>query len=279
MLDKKAKLKGIRDLGRGNYLLTLSSPEQARLVHPGQFVMLKCAPGIEESPLLRRPLSVFDIHRHPRTERPSGLDLLVKDVGPGTHRLVGLARGTEIAILGPQGRGFQSPPEMHNRVYVACLVAGGVGIAALYLLARSLISHDVKPVLFYGARNAADLVLRESFAALGIETHYATEDGTLGERGLVTAPLASFLEQRSRVGLRVYACGPWAMMKATHELAARHQVICEVSLEARMGCALGACLGCVVQGRDENGEERFLRVCQEGPVMDSRVVDWDRPPM
>jgi len=279
MLDKKAKLKEIRDLGRGNYLLTFSSPEQARLVRPGQFVMLKCAPVVDEAPLLRRPLSVFDIHRHPRTERPVGLDLLVKDVGPGTHKLVALPRGAEIDVLGPQGRCFQVSAEMKNQLHVACLVAGGVGIAALYLLARSLISQDVQPVLFYGARSAADLVLREYFEGLEIETHYATEDGTLGEKGLVTAPLESFLRQCSRIGLRIYACGPWAMMRAAHQLAARYQVACEVSLEARMGCSLGACLGCVIHSRDEHGEEQYLRVCQEGPVMNSSVVDWDSPPM
>jgi dihydroorotate dehydrogenase electron transfer subunit len=279
MLDKKAKLKEIRDLGRGNYLLTFSSPEQARLVRPGQFVMLKCAPGIDETPLLRRPLSVFDIHRHPRTERPVGLDLLVKDVGPGTHKLVALPRGSEVYVLGPQGRCFQVSAEMKNRVGVACLVAGGVGIAALYLLVRSIMAQDVQPVLFYGARSVADLVLRDYFERLGVETHYTTEDGTLGERGLITAPLERFLRERSRIGLRVYACGPWAMMRATHELAVRHQAICEVSLEARMGCSLGACMGCVIHSWDENGEEQYLRVCQEGPVMNSRAVDWDSPPM
>jgi dihydroorotate dehydrogenase electron transfer subunit len=248
MLDKKARLKAKRDLGAGNYLLTFASPEQARLVHPGQFVMLKCAYGIDEAPLLRRPLSVFDIHRHPRTERPAGIDLLVKDVGPGTHRLVELACGSEVYILGPQGRHFQVSGDMRNNIGAACLVAGGVGIAPLYLLARALIAQDAKPILFYGGRSAADLVLRDYF-------------------------------ERPRKNLRIYACGPWGMMKATHEVAARYQVPCEVSLESRMACSLGACMGCVVHGRGESGEERYLRVCLEGPIMNSRSVDWDSLPL
>jgi dihydroorotate dehydrogenase electron transfer subunit len=279
MLDKKTKIKEIRDLGGRNYLMTFSSPEQARFARPGQFFMLKCSPGLDDHPLLRRPLSVFDIHRHPRTDKPAGIDLLVKDVGSGTHRLVGLPRGTEIYMLGPQGKPFHLTPEMKHRVSAACLVAGGVGIAALYLLARSLLALEVKPILFYGGRRAEDLVLREYFERIGVEIVATTEDGSCGERGLVTAPLERFLSSRPQRDLRVYACGPWGMMKAAHEIAARYRLPCEVSLEARMGCSLGACMGCVVHAKDDAGEEQYLRVCLEGPVMSSHLIDWDSPPI
>jgi len=278
MLDKKVIVKEIRDLGACNYLLTLRSPEQARLTRPGQFVMLKCVEGLSDPPLLRRPFSIFDILRLPRSNRPAGLVILVKDVGTGSHKLTRLRPGDEIYSLGPQGRPFYVTAEMRNRVGVACLVAGGVGIAALYLLARSLIEQNVKPVLFYGGRRAEDLVLRDYFERLGIETLYATEDGSLGERGLVTLPLGIFLKGHRRPDLRVYACGPWGMMKAAHELAVRYQVLCEVSLEARMGCSLGACMGCVIRGFDEHGEEQYFRVCQEGPILSSRMVDWETSP-
>jgi dihydroorotate dehydrogenase electron transfer subunit len=100
----------------------------------------------------------------------------------------------------------------------------------------------------------------------------------MGERGLVTAPIARFLKKRSRDAVRMYACGPWAMMRATHALAERHDLLCEVSLEARMGCSLGACMGCVVQARAGSSATRFIRVCLEGPVIDSRMIDWDSPP-
>ena len=82
-----------------------------------------------------------------------------------------------------------------------------------------------------------------------------------------------------RKNIPVYACGPWGMMKAVHELSVQHELQCEVSLEARMGCSLGACLGCVVGSRDSNGEEQYLRVCQDGPVMNSRLIDWDTVPL
>ncbi|HYK88236.1 MAG TPA: dihydroorotate dehydrogenase electron transfer subunit [Acidobacteriota bacterium] len=278
MLDKNVRVKEIQDLGAGNYLLTLRSPEQARLVRPGQFVMLKCVEGLNEPPLLRRPFSVFDTLLQPRTGRPAGLVILVKDVGTGSHKLSQLRPGDAIGSLGPQGRPFQISAGMKNRLGMACLVAGGVGIAALYLLARDLIAQNVRPLLFYGGRTAADLVLRECFERLGIETHYTTEDGSLGERGIVTVPLEEFLRGHRRSDLRLYACGPWGMMKATHQAALRHGITCEVSLEARMGCSLGACMGCVIHGWDQNGEEQYLRVCQEGPIMNSRTVDWETSP-
>jgi dihydroorotate dehydrogenase electron transfer subunit len=278
MLDKKIKVKEIRDLGAANYLLTLSSPEQARLAQPGQFVMLKCSGDVDDIPLLRRPFSIFDVHPNPRTGRPGGLDLLIKNVGAGTRRLVALRPGEQVHVLGPQGRPFHVSQEMRGRVHSAALVAGGVGIAAVHLLARSLMAQKITPVLFYGGRGEADLVLRDHFERLGIECVYTTEDGSVGERGFVTVPVERYLGARARTSVAVYACGPWAMMKAVHELAVRHHAPCEVSLEARMGCSLGACMGCVVRAVDDRGEEQYLRVCMEGPVMSSRAVDWETYP-
>jgi dihydroorotate dehydrogenase electron transfer subunit len=279
MLDKKVKVKEIRDLGSKNYLLTINTPEQARLVRPGQFIMLKCIEGTDENPLLRRPFTIFDVHRNARSGRPDGLDLLIKDVGKGTGKLVQSRPGQLLDCLGPQGRGFQIGPEMRNRLDRAYLVAGGVGIAPLFLLAKSLLSQNIKPVLFYGGATCADLVLREHFERLEIECIYTTEDGSFGERGLVTQPLLQHIKANARKNVRAYACGPWGMMKAVHALAVQNNIQCEVSLEARMGCALGACLGCVVQSREAEGETHFLRVCQDGPVLNSRLIDWDAVPL
>jgi dihydroorotate dehydrogenase electron transfer subunit len=274
MLDKKVKVKDIRDLGARNYLLTVNAPEQARLVRPGQFVMLKCVEEVDENPLLRRPFTIFNLHRNVRSGKPVGLELLVKDVGVGTHKLSQVRPGQMLDCLGPQGHGFQVSSEMKNRLETACLVAGGVGIAPLYLLAQSLLAQNVKPVLFYGGARTADLVLREYFERLGLEIFYTTEDGSFGERGIVTQPFARFLKSNFRKRMRVYSCGPWGMMKAIHTVSVQAKVECEVSLEARMGCSLGACLGCVI-----HSEGQLLRVCQDGPVMNSRMIDWDTAPV
>ena len=278
MLDRKVKIKEIRDLGAGNHLLVIASPEQARLVRPGQFVMLKCVEDTGENPLLRRPFTIFNIHRNARSGKPAGLELLVKEAGAGTRKLVSARPGQTLDCLGPQGHGFQLPADLSSRVATACLVAGGVGIAPLLLLAESLLALRVRPILFYGGATAADLVLRESFERLGIDIIYCTEDGSHGERGLVTAPLGQYLRIHPRKDIRLYACGPWGMMRGVHELAVGHELQCEVSLEARMGCGLGACLGCVVASEASEGRP-YLRVCQDGPVMNSRLVRWDIAPV
>ncbi len=279
MLDRITRVKEIKDLGARKYLLRLNSPEQARLVRPGQFVMLKCAEELHENPLLRRPFSVFNIYRQVSSGRPAGLELLINAVGIGTRKLVSFRPGQMLYCLGPLGHGFQVTSDMRNRIEIACLLAGGVGIAPLYLLAGSLMALNIKPILFYGGSTAADLVLREYFQELGIETIFATEDGSFGERGLVTHPFEHFLRANFRKSIRVYACGPWNMMREVHRLCTEANIQCEVSLEARMGCGLGACLGCVVRTQDNQGEERYLRVCQEGPVINSRLIDWQTAPL
>jgi dihydroorotate dehydrogenase electron transfer subunit len=154
-----------------------------------------------------------------------------------------------------------------------------VGIAAFFLLTCKLKEMGIQPVLFYGGRTEADLVLRDCFERLEMETLYTTEDGSLGERGQITQLVARYLKGRSPRGVKIYTCGPWGMMKAVHHLAARHRLDCEVSLEARMGCSLGACMGCVVRGWDGEGHEKFMLVCKEGPIMNSRSVDWDTEPL
>ena len=279
MLDRKVKVKAIQDVGARNYLITLHAPEQALLVRPGQFIMIKCVENAEENPLLRRPFTIFAMHRNGRSGRPDGMELLVKDVGAGTHKLIETRPGTMLDCMGPQGRGFQLSSGLREQVAIACLVAGGVGIAPLLLLAESLKAQHIRPILFYGGAGEADLVLRDRFEALGIDIIYVTEDGSMGEQGLVTGPLARYLELNPRKDIRIYTCGPWGMMRAVHEIAVRFDLECEASLEARMGCGMGACLGCVVGTRDEQGETQYLRACIEGPVMSSRSIDWSAAPV
>ena len=279
MLDRKVKVREVQELGARNYLISLHAPDQARLARPGQFIMIKCVENTYENPLLRRPFTIFNIRRNIRGGRPDGMDLLVKDVGVGTRKLVKTKPGQLLDCLGPLGRGFQVNHELRAKASTACLVAGGVGIAPLLLLAGSLKAQRIRPILFYGGVGAADLVLREHFERLEIDVIYVTEDGSLGERGLVTEPLNRYLELNQRNDIMVYTCGPWGMMKAVHELAVRYELTCEVSLEARMGCGMGACLGCVVRCCDEHGETQYPRACIDGPVMESRRIDWNVAPV
>jgi dihydroorotate dehydrogenase electron transfer subunit len=279
MLDRRVKVENVRRLGAANYLLSLRSPDQAKLARPGHFLMLKCCQEVDEIPLLRRPFSIFALRYQGGTQKPIGFDILVKDIGLGTHKLVQAKPGQELFSLGPQGRPFLLAKDLARQVRYACLVAGGVGVGALYFLAKELMALGVTPVLFYGARTATELVLREPFERLGIKTFYATEDGSTGTQGLVTAPLAQFLKKHGQGESQLYACGPWGMMKAVDEIARKYSVPCEVSLEARMGCSVGACMGCVVRTRANGSPARYIRVCMGGPVVSSRWIDWNHPPM
>jgi dihydroorotate dehydrogenase electron transfer subunit len=165
-------------------------------------------------------------------------------------------------IIGPLGRGFT--PGRGGR---AVMVAGGLGIAPMPLLAKKLSSLGVPSILLYGCRDKGQLL-----ATPGIKTAISTENGSCGRRGRVT----DLLEERLRQGgaCRVYACGPWAMLKQVSLVCREHKTPCQVSLEARMACGVGACQGCAVKAAGGG----YLHVCSDGPVFDSRRIDWNQEP-
>jgi dihydroorotate dehydrogenase electron transfer subunit len=250
-------------------VLALSAPEIAERAEPGQFVMVRTSDGLD--PLLRRPFSVFERLRDGQG-RPAGLTLLNKRVGVGTGRLYQAAAGDRLACLGPLGRPFTviDPPGD------AWLVAGGVGLAPFATLAEALGARGTATTLFYGARRGDELYRLELFERLGVERRCATEDGSVGDRGFVTVPLARALAARGGgTGLQVYACGPTPMMRAVAALCARAGAACEVSLEQVMGCGLGGCYSCVVRARDDRGGGGQPRSPPSGPVFDAQQLAWD----
>jgi dihydroorotate dehydrogenase electron transfer subunit len=249
-------------------VLALAAPAIAAAAAPGQFVMVKAASG--HDPLLRRPFSVFEVLRD-RDRRPTGITLLNKRIGPST-RLLSVARpGDHVACLGPLGRRWE-PPSPGSPAY---MVAGGVGLAAFATLAESLAEARAPRVLFYGARSGAELFYLDFFKALGVELVLTTEDGSVGERGRITAPLDRRLTSRSGPTPVVYACGPEGMMAATSRVARQYQTPCFVSLERIMGCGLGGCYSCVVPVRGDDGHVHHMRSCLAGPVMASENIVWD----
>ncbi|HTP67053.1 MAG TPA: dihydroorotate dehydrogenase electron transfer subunit, partial [Geobacteraceae bacterium] len=146
--------------------------------------------------------------------------------------------------------------------------------APLYFLARELVEKG-KVRLFTGGRSRDDILCVTEFERLGVETYVATDDGTLGERGLVTEALERYLAETRGVG-SIFACGPFPMLKAVAQIAEKNGTLCQVSLEAYMACGVGACLGCVVKGRNHSDENPDYRcVCKDGPVFDSRELLWD----
>jgi dihydroorotate dehydrogenase electron transfer subunit len=251
-------------------VVALAAPEIAAVAQPGQFVMVK--PGRGTDPLLRRPFSIFEILRD-ATGSPAGLTLLNKRVGAGTRLLYEAEAGSRVACLGPLGRPFEpvDPPAE------AWMIAGGVGLAPFATLAAALRARGTLSTLFYGARRESDLYHVDVFERLGVTVVLATEDGSRGRRGFVTAPLKQALDgARSGVPVRLYACGPTPMMRAVARLAEASGRRCDVSLEQVMGCGLGGCYSCVVLARDNGGAPHFVRSCLDGPVFDSRRIVWDR---
>ena len=153
---------------------------------------------------------------------------------------------------------------------------GGVGLAPFVTLAAALAAQGTTTTLFYGARRAQDLHCAERFEGRSIRTVYATEDGSRGVRGLITAPLDDQLGRvPSSQDVRLYVCGPTPMMRAVAEVAAAHGRRCDVSLEQVMGCGMGGCYSCVVPALDERGVPHHTRTCIDGPIFDARRVVWE----
>jgi dihydroorotate dehydrogenase electron transfer subunit len=152
------------------------------------------------------------------------------------------------------------------------LVGGGIGLVPLYMLARELIKSS-KVRLLMGGRRRDDIIMVTEFERLGVETYVSTEDGSLGEEGLVTQVLERKLKKLAAAD--IYACGPTPMLAAVQQLCVQHQAPLQVSLEALMACGVGACLGCVVKGAQHSEQNpQYLCSCKEGPVFRAEQLDW-----
>lgn len=264
--------------GVGCRRLRLAAPGICRAARPGQFVHVLVAalgPGA-----MRRPISICD------ADCDSGaLTLVFKIVGRGTEALAGLRPGESVDLIGPLGSAFPAPGDL-SHVSVA-LVGGGYGVAPLFFLARRLVASGLPaPVLFAGGRTAADLLLLDDFHALGVDVRVATEDGSAGVRGLVTAPLDAWLAGFDGAGASsagadgarpptICACGPAPMLRALDGRARSHGYPAWLSMDRRMACGIGACLGCVQPVRGPDGSRALARVCADGPVFPSGAIIWD----
>jgi dihydroorotate dehydrogenase electron transfer subunit len=156
------------------------------------------------------------------------------------------------------------------------MVAGGVGLAPFAALAEQLRARQVETTLFYGARRAAELFYLDFFEKLGVTLELATEDGSTGERGRITAPLERRLATLDPdTPVMIYACGPEGMLAATARVAGKHGRPCEVSVERIMGCGMGGCYSCVVPMVGEGGSPHHVRSCLAGPVLRSDQIVWD----
>jgi dihydroorotate dehydrogenase electron transfer subunit len=264
MLIENTIILSHRPIKGGYRLLTLKSGKIAPMVLPGQFVHLR-VPTLADA-VLRRPFSVF-------RAQAGRLAILYKAVGKGTQAMESLRAGDKINLVGPLGNGY--PNVRPNNLPV--LVAGGYGMAALYLVAQRA---KVKGIVFVGGKRADDILCVEDFRKLGWTVRVATEDGSAGQKGLVTHILDAWFSKdlRGRTP-EFFACGPNGLLKAVCERANRGNWPGWVSMDRHMGCGLGACLACVqkVRMKDAAGMETWAwaRVCTEGPVFACRDIVWD----
>lgn len=245
-------------VARNCYLLTLAGPQVAGVARPGQFVMLGCSQG--RDPFLRRPLSIHQVDRlHGR------VILLYQVRGRGTELLARQKPGTRLPLLGPLGRGF-SWTEVNGR---GLLVGAGLGAAPLLFLADELSRAGWQVTTLLGARTCKSLLRLESFAAFG-EVISATDDGSNGRPGTAVDLLEETLSKRE--WSQIFACGPVPVLRQIQRLSRERGIPAQISLEERMACGLGACLGCVCRSGSDQG---YLRVCKEGPVFEAGEVSFD----
>jgi dihydroorotate dehydrogenase electron transfer subunit len=239
----------------------LRAPQIAPLIRPGQFAHVRILPL--KDALLRRPFSIFQV-------ADGTFSILYKTVGKGTDALARMRAGEEVSVIAPLGHGFTVPKAGGE---TPLLVAGGYGMAAMFLLAQR---SPQKGVVFVGGRRRVDILCEKDFAAIGWEVRVATEDGSHGEKGLVTQPLLAEI-RNSKFDIRnckLFACGPTPMLKAVGKLAEEFNVPAELSMDEHMCCGVGTCLTCVIKVKSGDSWE-YQRTCTEGPVYDSRQIVWE----
>ena len=228
-------------------ILTLASPLIARSALPGQFVQISVP---ADAGYLRRPLGVAEVSRE-----AGWIRLIYREVGRGTEGLAAMWTGTSVSVLGPLGRGFDTSLKH------PLLVGGGMGLTPLLFFAAE---HSNASVLM-GGRTREEVFWEEIYRPHVRECFVTTDDGSYGEQGVVTTLLPKLLTEGGYDGVAV--CGPPVMMERVAAIAAEYGIPCEVSLEKRMACVLGACLSCAV---DTKSGRR--KVCKDGPVFPAAEV-------
>lgn len=268
--------------------IRLEAGEFAPLIVPGQFIMLRL-PN-RKDPLLGRPFAVY------AASTKSGLiDVIYLVVGRMTERLTEVRAGDPLLMTGPLGKGWEAmddrndrdPSDMYFEENVPptdhlILVAGGIGQTALFMLAQNFLHKPpVRPMrrvsFLYGVRSEDRLCCLDDFDKIGVSTHIATEDGSKGEKGLITDLLPRIFEESGIPADRtkIASCGPYPMLRATALKAKDLGLRCWVSLESSMACGMGICFGCVVNYLDDNGNWDYRRTCIDGPVFDASRLKWN----
>ena len=260
MADKKKCLAVVASqekITEGIYSMWLQFPEDynvAGMAVPGQFISMYCGEG---SRLLPRPISICEIEPAQRKLR-----VVYRVAGKGTEEFSGLEEGAQIPVMGPLGNGFT------RKSGKAVLIGGGIGIPPMLALAKALKAEGAEVSVVLGYRDG-DLFLKKEFEPYA-DVYISTEDGSVGTRGNVI----DAIRENGLDADTIYACGPMPMLRGVKAYAAEKETEAQISLEERMACGIGACLGCVCNSTDvySHSHVQNKRVCKDGPVFNAEDV-------
>lgn len=261
MNNHSVTVNNLNEPAPGYVRLSLDAPDLAPSIHAGQFIHVSC--GDAREMFLRRP---FSLHKHISGEDgiPTGFEILFHVKGRGTAWLAGRRPGDRIDVMGPLGMGFNVEKNANRN---ALIVAGGIGVAPFPALAADLHKHGRETTVVLGARTETRLLGENDMYETGAVVEVATEDGSRGTKGLVSNLVYQKLVDDCP---ELFVCGPAPMLAAVASQAISRNVPCQVSLEAAMGCGVGACMGCTVPAAGGG----YRRVCLEGPVFDADEIAW-----
>ncbi|MFI3115665.1 MAG: dihydroorotate dehydrogenase electron transfer subunit [Clostridia bacterium] len=245
-------VENIEKISKYAYKIDFRNAEMAKKVQVGQFVHIKLSNEFS----LRRPISICDV--------VSDIITIIFEVrGKGTQWLSNIKKGDELSILGPRGKGFDLSKAGENPMFIG----GGIGVPPLLYSAKNVKNSTA----ILGFRNSDFVMLEDEFKKVCKEVIITTDDGSYGMHGFVTDALKDQIKNATTV----YACGPTPMLKAIYKICEENNVACEVSLEERMACGVGACLVCaceVYATTQGLPVKKYKHVCKDGPVFNAREV-------
>lgn len=241
------------------FRMYLYTPDIACSAKPGQFVHVRIRAAID--PLLRRP---FSIHRV--SEDGKQIVILYRVIGQGTEIMSRMQPGESLDLMGPLGNGFKLNQDFTR----ALIVAGGMGSAPIFFLMDELIRMKKQIVLFWGVREGKEIFQEDKLRESGIDVRIASEDASKGHCGFVTELLTDFLKNHEESGDMGFVCGPECMIHEVQKIVHGNQKPWQASLEERMACGVGVCLGCAVSIR----EKGYQMVCHDGPVFSLEEIQF-----
>ena len=257
----QAKLVEKKEIKENIYHFNVKADEIVNTAKPGHFIEIRVSDNIE--PFLRRPISIYNLNKEEGI-----LEFIFQVKGKGTDILSQKNVGEKIDILGPLGSGTFKYDKFQN----IAVIGGGIGVFPLYELCKEAKADNRNVSTYLGFRSKDFVLLEEEFANVSDKLTITTDDGSYANKGFAI----NFLEKDIEDGKVdcIYACGPLPMLRAVRELAIKKDIPCQISLEERMGCGLGVCLGCAVKtARSTKESPEYWHVCKGGPVFSAKEVE------